>query len=85
MISPRARIDVAVPFLWDYVAVPAWLFLGAWFLGQFVLPGRSGVAWMAHVGGFLAGVGGVRLLMPRRRSAVLEADYIPPPRTRRRP
>jgi membrane associated rhomboid family serine protease len=85
MISPRARIDVAVPFLWNYVAVPAWLFLGVWFLGQLLLPGRSGVAWMAHVGGFLAGVGGVRLLMPRRRPVVLEAEYIPPARPRRQP
>jgi membrane associated rhomboid family serine protease len=86
MFYPRARVDVAVPFLWQYVALPAWLFLGLWFLGQLLLPGSSGVAWMAHVGGFLAGVGAARLFLQRRRPAVTapEVEYIPPPPRRRR-
>src|SRR5689334_12177382 len=47
------------------VRVPAWVYLGVWFLYQFfhrtwsLLSGRSGgsgVAFFAHVGGFLFGV-----------------------------
>ncbi len=38
------------------VPVPAALFLGLWFLGQFAVT-DPGVAWEAHVGGFVVGVG----------------------------
>lgn len=37
------------------VPVPAALFLGLWFLGQFAVT-DPGVAWEAHVGGFVVGV-----------------------------
>lgn len=37
------------------VPVPAALFLGLWFLGQFAVT-DPGVAWQAHVGGFVVGV-----------------------------
>src|SRR5207249_4908173 len=37
------------------IPVPAVLFLGLWFLSQFLLP-SAGVAWEAHVGGFAFGV-----------------------------
>jgi membrane associated rhomboid family serine protease len=86
MLYPRARIEtlVMIPFLWPVVDLPAWIFLGIWFLTQFLLPNGSGVAWMAHVGGFLAGLGAVRLLVRSRpgppRATV---EYIPPPRLRR--
>ena len=60
---------VGIPFLWHVRDVPAWIFLGIWFLGQFLLPTGSGVAWMAHVGGFLAGLGAVRLLARTRPRA----------------
>lgn len=40
------------------VAMPAMLFLGLWFFSQFLLlGGDSGVAWEAHVAGFLFGAG----------------------------
>jgi membrane associated rhomboid family serine protease len=70
---PRARIDAIVPpFIWGPVfSVPAIFFLGFWFLLQFfngVLAVASrqfgGVAWWAHVGGFLFGLG-VCLLVRR--------------------
>jgi membrane associated rhomboid family serine protease len=84
MLYPRARIVtlVAIPFLWPVIDLPAWIFLGLWFLGQFLLPTGSGVAWMAHVGGFLAGIGLVRLLARRRAAAPVEVEYIPPQRHR---
>ena len=61
--------------------VPAWVFLSGWFLAQLLLPSPSGVAWMAHVGGFLAGLGAVRLLVHTRRGPpTAPVEYIPPPR-----
>jgi membrane associated rhomboid family serine protease len=73
-----------IPLLWPVVQVRAWVFLGLWFVGQFLLPGGSGIAWMAHVGGFIAGAGLARLLARRRppRGEPVEVEYIPPP-TRR--
>jgi membrane associated rhomboid family serine protease len=85
MLYPRARIDtlITIPFLWPRIDLPAWVFLGLWFFGQFLLPSNSGVAWMAHVGGFLAGLGSVRLLArtrPRPPSkGEVQVEYLPPP------
>src|ERR1041384_4379309 len=80
---PHARVETVIPpFLFGpYFVLPAVLFLGWWFLLQFFngalslgMQGRgfSGVAWWAHVGGFLFGFS-VCLLAPRRRSA--PGDY----------
>jgi len=84
MLFPRAKVVtfVAIPFLWHLRDVPAWIFLGVWFLGQFLIPSNSGVAWMAHVGGFLAGLGAVRLLARTRPESPegAEVEYLPPPR-----
>jgi len=53
---PHARILSAVPiFLFMVVRLPAALVLGLWFLMQFATNPNSGVAWAAHVGGFVAG------------------------------
>lgn len=66
-VYPRARILTFLPiFIFLYlVEVPAYFFLGLWFVVQF-LQGwaqyssgsgvASGVAWWTHVGGFAAGV-----------------------------
>jgi membrane associated rhomboid family serine protease len=66
---PWARVSTLV-FLVVFVTiidVPALVVLGAWFFMQLLMGQQSwhnaasgGVAWWAHVGGFLAGV----LLMP---------------------
>jgi membrane associated rhomboid family serine protease len=77
LLFPRARV-ISLLFI-SFVAVPAWVFLGLWFLAQFFLAGSSGIAWMAHVGGFLAGLGLVRLFVAPRLAAV-EVEYIPPSR-----
>jgi membrane associated rhomboid family serine protease len=81
MLYPHARIVslIPIPLLWPVIDVRAWVFLGLWFLGQFLLPTGSGVAWMAHVGGFIAGAGLVRLLAPRRPPPPVDVEYIPPP------
>jgi membrane associated rhomboid family serine protease len=75
---PSARVETLVPpfFFGPVFVLPAVLFLGWWFLLQFFngalslgmqSRGFSGVAWWAHVGGFLFGFG-VCLLAQRRRS-----------------
>lgn len=62
---PHAKVQTLIPiFFFLHVAVlPAPLFLGIWFLIQafqgsmsVVTMESSGVAWWAHIGGFLAGL-----------------------------
>ena len=67
VLFPRSRVLTAVPvfFFLHVIEVPAVLFLGVWFLLQFLSAGleatrgaadaAGGVAWWAHVGGFAAG------------------------------
>jgi membrane associated rhomboid family serine protease len=61
-LYPHAKVLVVVPFIVLYTfRVPAVLVLGFWFLGQLVSsatadPGAGGVAFGAHIGGFLAGL-----------------------------
>jgi rhomboid family protein len=63
VLYPRARVDTLFFFLifFRVIPVPAWLILGYWFLIQLLsstsVHGQgAGVAYAAHVGGFLAGV-----------------------------
>jgi membrane associated rhomboid family serine protease len=73
---PYARVRTLVPFFyffWPVVELPAFVFLGLWLLMQFLqgamelaIPtGAGGVAWWAHVGGFVAGIVCMKLLAPR--------------------
>jgi membrane associated rhomboid family serine protease len=58
LLYPRARVRclwILIIFI-TTIRLPAWLLLGVWFLSQFAVPSSSGVAAMAHVGGFLAGL-----------------------------
>jgi membrane associated rhomboid family serine protease len=77
LMFPRARI-ITLLFIFR-VAVPAWVFLGVWFGAQLFLVNHSGIAWMAHVGGFLAGLGLVRVFVAQRPIPAVEVEYIPPP------
>jgi membrane associated rhomboid family serine protease len=80
LLYPRARVVTLVPlfFLFPLIEIPAGLYLFFWFLMQFLMGGSAlasaqrggGVAWWAHVGGFLAGLVLVKLMQPRRRPAV---------------
>jgi membrane associated rhomboid family serine protease len=60
ILYPRARVMTFV-FLFIFVRVvpiPAAYVLGIWFIAQILNIGLGGgVAWFAHVGGFLIGVG----------------------------
>jgi membrane associated rhomboid family serine protease len=88
ILSPRANIHV---FVWiviffRIINVPAWALLGLWFAMQLIsgleqARGRPGVAFWAHVGGFVAGMilvillrqHGTSLLQPRRSAVFATA------------
>jgi len=84
-LYPRARIETLLPlgFYFTTIAVPAYFMLGYWFLIQILggipaLAGAGGgVAFWAHVGGFLLGV---ILVGPFRRSDLLAAHLARGPR-----
>ncbi|MHB8095185.1 MAG: rhomboid family intramembrane serine protease [Candidatus Aminicenantales bacterium] len=60
VLFPRARV-VTLIFI-ALVPLPAGFVLGVWFLAQLLNIGMGGgVAWFAHIGGFLAGIGMIRI------------------------
>ncbi len=83
VLWPRARIlTLTLFFFISAIYVPAVVVLGAWFVLQFFTDANSGVAWVAHVGGFLAGAGlGLLLRTVRPPRAPYELrPASPPPR-----
>jgi membrane associated rhomboid family serine protease len=75
VLYPKAQVLTVVPLIifFTFWWLPAWIVLGYWFLVQFlsgtaiVEPGQTsgGVAFWAHVGGFVAGIVLIKLL-PKR-------------------
>jgi membrane associated rhomboid family serine protease len=77
VLFPSARVTTLIPalLLFFTVRIPAYLMLGYWFFIQFFsgvaslgMTDQGGVAWWAHVGGFILGamlVVGVRTKMRR--------------------
>jgi membrane associated rhomboid family serine protease len=71
ILYPNVRVYAMIPlgFFLTSVALPAWVMLGYWFLIQFVsglatMAGdMGGVAFWAHVGGFVAGVVLIKLFV----------------------
>ena len=64
--------------------MPAWLLLGFWFglqflSGVFALGATGGIAYAAHVGGFLAGVVLVFVFAGRRLRELRRARRLPAP------
>ncbi len=66
LLYPNARVLTIVPvfFFLEFVVLPAWVMLGFWFVIQLfqgslaaATPGAGGVAWWAHIGGFVVGAG----------------------------
>ena len=79
VLYPHSRVLALLPLLiiWEVVEVPAILFLGIWFLMQFYYIGvasiragaeSGGVAFWAHIAGFVAGMVGVVALRKPSRS-----------------
>jgi membrane associated rhomboid family serine protease len=79
-LYPHSRVLALVPLfiVFEIIEVPAILFLGIWFLMQFFYGVGSlgtrtaaeagGVAFWAHIAGFVAGVAGVLVLRKPSRS-----------------
>jgi rhomboid family protein len=83
VLYPKSRIVTLIPlfFFFQVIEVPAILFLGIWFLMQFVNGVGSivttagggpagGVAFWAHVAGFVAGISGVIVFRRPERQRV---------------
>ena len=76
LLYPRARIITLVFYGWAFLpAIPAIFFLGFWFLLQWlyaVYDVGGGVAYWAHIGGFIAGLA----LAPEfRKRKEVEVNY----------
>lgn len=66
LLFPRARVLTLIPiFIIPYfTTLPSFVFIGIWFITQFYYgaislgnrAGCGGVAWWAHIGGFIAGM-----------------------------
>ena len=83
VLYPRSRIVTLIPIIifFHIIEVPAILFLGVWFLMQFLSGVGSiatatgsepagGVAFWAHVAGFVAGLSGVLVFRRPERQTV---------------
>ncbi len=81
VLYPRSRVLTLLPIFifWQIIEVPAIFFLGMWFLMQFLAGVGSiarttgdlgGIAFWAHVAGFVAGIGLVYLFRRPERERV---------------
>jgi len=69
ILFPKSRIITLIPILFIpyFIEIPAVVFLGIWFLFQFFYASLSGpesgggIAWWAHIGGFVFGMIAVKL------------------------
>ena len=63
LLFPGARILTLIPILFIpfFLEIPAYFYLGIWFLLQFLSAAGAdssagGIAWWAHIGGFISGM-----------------------------
>jgi membrane associated rhomboid family serine protease len=67
LLYPGARVLTLIPLfiIWPIIEIPAFIILGFWFVEQSFLgfsslalapQNQGGVAWFAHIGGFIAGM-----------------------------
>lgn len=63
VLFPHARVVTLVPLIFSVLEVPAYVFIALWFglqffagLGSLGGAGSGGVAYWAHIGGFVAGL-----------------------------
>jgi len=85
LLYPRARVVtlIFIIFFFTIIELPALLILGFWFLQQVAFGaygvanptgGGGGVAYFAHIGGFVFGLIAIKLFASRHK------DYSPPPK-----
>lgn len=92
LFFPRHRVKMLLWFYWfvDILYIPAFWWIGIWFLEQLLFAhlGFSGVAYAAHIGGFLAGAAvGTALRVAARLARFQRPRGRPPdrPPSERRP
>jgi len=63
ILHPNSKILTLIPIIFIpwFVEIPAFFFLGLWFILQFINAASShgnigGIAWWAHIGGFVFGI-----------------------------
>jgi len=83
VLFPQARVLTLVPVFYflRLIEIPAFIYLGFWFISQlfngiFALTSvdvfqSGGVAWWAHIGGFVFGLLVIRLLASRTKAYVV--------------
>jgi membrane associated rhomboid family serine protease len=86
LLYPRARVItvIFIIFFFTILELPAMVVLGLWFLEQVAFGyfdvaqpaggGGGGVAYFAHIGGFVFGLAAIKLFANRQK------DYLVPPR-----
>ena len=86
LLYPRSRILTLIPifFFFQFVEIPAFIFLGFWLLLQLFsasLTPRNvgGIAFWAHIGGFVAGLIFIKIfdVIPRTGLSGMDSDNIP--------
>ncbi len=70
ILYPHAKILTLIPIIFIpwFVEIPAFFFLGLWFFIQFISAagshgGIGGIAWWAHIGGFIFGIIYLKILL----------------------
>jgi membrane associated rhomboid family serine protease len=69
VLYPKSRILTLIPLFlfFPIVEIPAVFFLGVWFLFQFMSASttaeQGGIAWWAHIGGFISGIVFLKLFL----------------------
>lgn len=81
ILFPHARILTILPvFIFHFVHLRAYFFMGFWFIYQFIgglqtgLNTTGGIAWFAHIGGFLTGMILIKLI-PKRKKFLQHRKY----------
>jgi membrane associated rhomboid family serine protease len=77
LLFPNSRVVTFIPvfFLPWFVQIPAFIYLGIWFFSQvangvMLDQAMGGIAWWAHIGGFVTGLVLVRIFARRERVEV---------------
>jgi membrane associated rhomboid family serine protease len=87
LLHPQARVLslIFIVFFVTLIEVPAYIILGIWFVLQFIpaigqtaipdIAGEGGVAYWAHLGGFVFGLAAIKLFANRHRDRPIEPPY----------
>lgn len=86
ILFPRSRVLTLIPILFIpyFIEIPAYFFLGIWFVLQFWNAAGSGgaaggVAWWAHIGGFVFGMAVLKIFdaLPRTGASTALRRLVP--------